>query len=175
MPIPILSKWSFESPKFRRETVDQLYLVIEFVERYLDEHVQRDDSRRSSLETSARQAAFTWLLHNFLRDIPTRVDARKLWERAVEVAPRSHPAGSCPHLLVDREVGRRWFELFQFEMSGRKLRDHKDPHLTALGYLLEGLGRDQLQDHVRSALDASPALQEVIGCAAPSSPSPSSS
>lgn len=170
-----LKRWSFQDARFRRETLDQVDTVLHFVRGFVEDRVGESAPDRDALIAAANQRAFTALLHSFLRGIPNTASARQTWERALELAPRSRARATCPPIFVDFAVGKEFFDLFNFRLSTREARDHKDPHFTAFGYLVEGLSRDQLRQLVDGSLSQMPELQEVTARAGSSSSSLSSS
>lgn len=171
-----LDKWSLQDGGFRRETLDQIAAICRLVSHYVDDHLPAARSaERSVVLAAAEQRVFTQILHLFLGGIPNHVSARAVWMRARSEAPRTKPVGSCPPIFVDKQVGREFFDLFQFTLSRHEKRDNGTPWVTSFGYLIEGLSREQLHQVVERSLQNVPELQEVVECAPSSSSSLSSS
>lgn len=170
-----LDKWSLQDGGYRRKTLDQIDAIHRLVEHYVDDHLPESHAAlRPDILPAAQQRVFTEILHQFLRGIPNHGAARSLWMRARSEAPRTKPRESCPPIFVDKKVGREFFDLFQFTLSSHEKRDNGTPWVTTLGYLLEGLSRDQLHAAVDRSLQGFPELQGVTA-SAPSSPSSLSS
>ena len=174
MPIPLqlLTTWTFESPRFRTETIDQIELVISLCDDYVAQRIPPEHHDLERLRGAARQRAFTRLFERFLRAAPSRVEARRLWKQARHAAPRSRARASCPPVIVDREVGHEFFRRFHISLTLRELRDAgANPELTTFGFLIERVSLEDFDRLVRAALDEMPSLQEVIARASPSSSS----
>ncbi len=186
-----LDKWSFNDPKLRLQSIEQVEVLRELTDRHVarkipklsDDEPARVGLHRNELLAAAEQRVFTALVHGFLRNLPTRIDGRRVWTSAIGLAPRRGGRCRTRSILVDREVGREFVDRFRFERNKHELRDGGGridesanvAALTVFGYLLEGLGRDRLQALVDDALKAMPELQEVVAWSSESSsPSPSS-
>jgi hypothetical protein len=175
--LPIFErKWfSFESSKYRGETVLRIRLIDEYIERFVDARIPEDRaSERGRLLELARRRVFTEAMRRVLTGIPNRVGGRRFWERAVTVAPRSRPSRSQQAVFVEYEVGKEFFDRMNFPLTRREARDCRDPHITAFGYILEAMDEHGIGRIVGDSLSHMPEIQEVMECASPSASSLSS-
>ena len=174
MPLFENVRWSLDSAKYRWETVRQVDEIERQVRRSVDRCVPEDPAgEHERVLLAARTRVFTALARSILPTIPSTVEGRRYWLRAVENAPRSHPSRTHRRIPVEVEVRRDFWDRFQFSQTSREAK-RKDPHLTAFGYLVESLDNQAMQRLVSESLRLMPELQGVSGSAAPLASSSSS-